>query len=359
MAGERIERLGLCARLPNLHAPAAIRRGEVFAVRAKGDGRHPIGVLFDEPGHLAILGLVELHALIRTAERDELMIRRNIRRQHRIRLIPHTAHAVARRDIPQHHRAGLPAQPAACEQQLCIAREAQHIRVALRESEHAQRLHRLRVVKEDLPLPADRHQRGPRARRHRHHRAIAARLHKRLQRQIPRHRRRAIRARERDDRRGHIILLRRSRLARRILQRKPRDPALQQRHLPVIQLVPFRRHLRLLRLRAHLIHQRTVRVPRLHRRPTLTARQRALIRREIQPRLLLIRVVAIRADIAENRRDVIGIRHLRRHVSACGDTEAEKCDECERFHTAGVKQAEGWVISGFLAASKSTPPQIL
>ena len=322
VAGQRVEWLRLRAGLPHFHAAIAVRGREIFSIRAVRDRRDPLGVLFDQPRLFAVLRVENFHLLVRPAERDELLIRADVRREHRVRLVAHGADALARGHVPHHDLAEFSAEPAARDEQLRIPRKAERVRKSLGEGEHADAIQRLRVVKQHLPLPADRHERRPRARRHRDDRIVRARFHKRLHRQIARHRRRAVRLRERHDCHVHLVRGDRRRLAVRIFEREARDPRLQQRHVALGKRVALWRHLRIAVRLADFVNEAAVRIAGLDHRAVLTARDRRLIRREIEARLLLVGVVAVRAGVPENRRNLIGVGHLR--LGKGSEAQAEK-----------------------------------
>ena len=262
------------------------------------------------------------------------MVRRNVRRQHCVNFITHGASTLARRHIPQHDLPRLSTNSARSEQQLRIARKAQHIWKPFGKCQHTEPLGRLGVEKEYLSLPADRHERRPRTRCHRENHVALTRTHKRLHRQIARHRRRAIGAFERNNCRVHFVRGDLRWFAAGIFERKASDPVFQQRKFTLAQLVALRWHLRLLRLSAHFIHQRSVSVSGFDDRTVFTAGERGCVSRQIEARLFFVGVVAVRADVAENGRDVLGIRHLGRCLRVCGEANTEQCggDGKERFH---------------------------
>ena len=309
VAGQRVVFLRGRA-FPNLDAAIAIRRGEKTAIRRVGDGRHPIGVFFDRSDEAAVLRRVNFHQLIRPAERDVLLIRAEVRGEDLIHFIPDRADAFARLDVPKRDLARLPAEPAACEQELPVAAEFDDFREAFREGEHAQQFERLGVVKCDLFLPANGHERCPRTRGERGERIRDARADDGFEREFAGHRGRSIGPGERDDGGLHVVCGGGDGFPRRRFEELTRDPFLDHGQIWVGKFVAFRRHPRLFGLLHAFEKQTGARIPGLHNFAILTALNRRRVSREIEPGLFLVGVVTVQTRVFENRQDVIVIRDL-------------------------------------------------
>ena len=288
----------------------------------------------------SVFRCVDFHELRRAAERDELLIRAEVRGEHLIEFLAHRRDAFARLDFPNHDLARLPATPAAGEDELAVAAEADDRRKALGEGEHAERFERLGVEKDDLLLPAERHQWRPRARAERGERIRFCRVDDGIEREFARHRRRAFGTRQRDDGDLHVVRRDRDGLAAGGFEKLAVDPLAHDGDFAVGKFVALRRHLRILRLHYALEEQAAAAVAGPEHLAVFATLQRALVSREIEPGLFFVGVVAVQAGVAENGEDVVAVVGFVGRLGAGGKRERREKKSRHPERSAGGKAGE-------------------
>ena len=217
-----------------------------------------------------------------------------------------------------------------------------------------------RIIDEHLFMPADRDERRPGARRQGHDRAGAGADDHRLGQQLVRHGGGADRlARRRRIQLEFKLRLRlRHRDAARRLERSTFDPGAEHGDLNVGDLGGVGRHLRLVFMRDEREQVAGIGIVGLNDLARAPPLHGPAERFEVQSALLLVTVVAGIATTAEDRRDLIGERHLRlrgrigppRARDGDGDHEQADGGGGGRFRAHGERTSKHW--GGWWSAGK-------
>ncbi len=232
---------------PHEHFAVAIGGGQEHIVGAEPNRGYPIGVLLDLINEFAARSRKNAHHFARPTQRDQALIGANVGRQNDIVFVANFGNALAGCNIPQHHAAAFRFVPAAGQQNLSIAAEAQHMHSPLGKRQHADQLQRVGVVKQNFFLPRHGDQRRPRAGGKRRHCPGALGVHHRLKRQARRHGWRPVGLliQRRRELQLRVIFLCRLRFASRTLERPVFDESLNDRQLIIGQFRRVQRHVRL------------------------------------------------------------------------------------------------------------------
>ncbi len=220
--------------------------------------------------------------------------------------------ALAGLDVERDGQSRLAAPAAANQQQVAVAAEAERVDRPLGERQYADEMIVGRSVEQHLPVPADRHQRRPRARGHGHNGSRPRLGNERLGGQILGHGRSAGRLAQGRGIELELELglgLDRGRGARG-LERTTLDPLADHFDLGVGNLGRVGRHLGLFLVADHAQERAAFRIPRLDDLARSAALQGGSVVVKIQPSLGLVRIVASSAAAAEDSHDMICVSDL-------------------------------------------------